>query len=134
MSRALTEFSGYIFTLVMAFYIAGVFLALKKRDEDRGRALFAFLQVLCAVFYVLALAILLNLRKGTDSFGLTYGLGGAEFLTLMAFPILFRKLYRDTDELLLCLNTASSPCILKASDGSDAFTYMILPVRLRSND
>ena len=38
------------------------------------------------------------------------------------------------DELLLCLNTASSPCILKASDGSDAFTYMILPVRLRSND
>ncbi|MBR3306064.1 MAG: FtsW/RodA/SpoVE family cell cycle protein [Lachnospiraceae bacterium] len=102
MSRALTEFSGYIFTLVMAFYIAGVFLALKKRDEDRGRALFAFLQVLCAVFYVLALAILLNLRKGTDSFGLTYGLGGAEFLTLMAFPILFRKLYRDTDELLLC--------------------------------
>ena len=38
------------------------------------------------------------------------------------------------DELLLCLNTASSPCILKAADGSDAFTYMILPVRLRAND
>ena len=37
------------------------------------------------------------------------------------------------DELLLCLNTASSPCILKAADGSDAFTYMILPVRLRAN-
>ena len=38
------------------------------------------------------------------------------------------------DELLLCLNTASSPCILKAADGSEAFTYMILPVRLRSSD
>ena len=38
------------------------------------------------------------------------------------------------DELLLCLNTASSPCILKAADGSEAFTYMILPVRLRAND
>ena len=38
------------------------------------------------------------------------------------------------DELYLCLNTASSPCILKAADGSDAFTYMILPVRLRAND
>ena len=38
------------------------------------------------------------------------------------------------DELLLCLNTASSPCILKAADGSDSFTYMILPVRLRAND
>ena len=38
-----------------------------------------------------------------------------------------------TEELLFCLNTASSPCILKAADGSDAFTYMILPVRLRAN-
>ncbi len=38
------------------------------------------------------------------------------------------------EELLLCLNTASSPCILKAADGSDAFTYMILPVRLRAGD
>ena len=38
------------------------------------------------------------------------------------------------DELLLCLNTASSPCILKAADESDAFTYMILPVRLRTGD
>ncbi len=38
------------------------------------------------------------------------------------------------EELLLCLNTASSPCILKAADGSETFTYMILPVRLRAND
>ena len=38
-----------------------------------------------------------------------------------------------TEELLFCLNTASSPCILKAADGSDRFTYMILPVRLRAN-
>ncbi len=38
------------------------------------------------------------------------------------------------DELHLCLNTASSPCILTAADGSDNFTYMILPVRLRAGD
>ena len=38
------------------------------------------------------------------------------------------------EELLLCLNTASSPCILKAADVSETFTYMILPVRLRAND
>ena len=38
------------------------------------------------------------------------------------------------EELLLCLNTASSPCILKAADGSETITYMILPVRLRAND
>ena len=36
------------------------------------------------------------------------------------------------DELNLCLNTGSSPCILKAADGGDSFTYMILPVRLRA--
>ena len=38
------------------------------------------------------------------------------------------------DKLLVCLNTASSPCIIKAADGTEAFTYMILPVRLRAGD
>ena len=38
------------------------------------------------------------------------------------------------DKLLICLNTASSPCIIKAADGTEAFTYMILPVRLRAGD
>ena len=38
----------------------------------------------------------------------------------------------STDELLLCVNTASSPCILKAADGSAGFTYMVLPVRLHA--
>ena len=36
------------------------------------------------------------------------------------------------DELHVCLNTASSPCIIKAADGSDTFTYMVLPVRLHA--
>jgi DNA polymerase-3 subunit beta len=39
-----------------------------------------------------------------------------------------------TDDLQICLNTASSPCVIRASDGSDAFTYMILPVRLRAGE
>ena len=38
------------------------------------------------------------------------------------------------DKLLICLNTASSPCIIKAADETEAFTYMILPVRLRAGD
>ncbi len=38
------------------------------------------------------------------------------------------------DELLFCLNTASSPCVVKAADGTESFTYMILPVRLRAGD
>ena len=36
------------------------------------------------------------------------------------------------EELNVCLNTASSPCVIKAADGSESFTYMILPVRLRA--
>ena len=36
------------------------------------------------------------------------------------------------EELNGCLNSASSPCIITAADGSDNFTYMILPVRLHA--
>lgn len=36
------------------------------------------------------------------------------------------------DELILCLNSASSPCVIVAADGSENFTYMILPVRLHA--
>lgn len=38
------------------------------------------------------------------------------------------------EKIELCLNSASSPCIIRASDGSDKFTYMILPVRLRAGE
>ena len=38
------------------------------------------------------------------------------------------------EKLQLCLNTPSSPAILRAADGSDNFTYMILPVRLKAGD
>ena len=36
------------------------------------------------------------------------------------------------EELNVCLNSTSSPCIITAADGSDNFTYMILPVRLHA--
>lgn len=39
----------------------------------------------------------------------------------------------DKDELLICLNTSSTPCIIKAADGEEKFTYMVLPVRLRAD-
>ena len=39
-----------------------------------------------------------------------------------------------SDRIELCLNSASSPCIVRAADGSAKFTYMILPVRLRAGD
>ncbi len=36
------------------------------------------------------------------------------------------------DELKLCFNNASSPCVILPADGSDGFSYMILPVRLKA--
>lgn len=38
------------------------------------------------------------------------------------------------EKLNICLNSPSSPCIITAADGSENFTYMILPVRLRAAD
>ena len=38
----------------------------------------------------------------------------------------------DGDTIKVCLNSSSSPCVIKASDGSEDYTYMILPVRLHS--
>lgn len=36
------------------------------------------------------------------------------------------------EKVYLCLNSSSSPCIIKAEDENDSFTYMILPVRLKA--
>ena len=38
------------------------------------------------------------------------------------------------DKLQICLNTPSSPAIIRAADGTENFTYMILPVRLKAGD
>lgn len=37
-----------------------------------------------------------------------------------------------SDEIVLCLNTSSSPCVIIPADGSEKFKYMILPIRLRA--
>ena len=36
-----------------------------------------------------------------------------------------------SDELEICLNNGSSPCVIVPRDGSDKFLYMTLPVRLK---
>ena len=36
------------------------------------------------------------------------------------------------DNLKICFNNASSPCVILPADGSDNFSYMILPVRLKA--
>jgi len=44
------------------------------------------------------------------------------------------KAASGSDNIRLCLNTSSSPFIIKAEDGSDGFVYMVLPVRLRAGE
>ena len=34
------------------------------------------------------------------------------------------------EELTVCINTGSAPCVILPADGSDGFIYMVLPVRL----
>ena len=36
------------------------------------------------------------------------------------------------DEIKICINTGSAPCVIKAADGDESFTYLVLPIRLRS--
>ncbi len=36
------------------------------------------------------------------------------------------------EEVDVCLNTGSSPCVISPADGSDKFLYMVLPVRLKA--
>jgi DNA polymerase-3 subunit beta len=38
----------------------------------------------------------------------------------------------ESDEVLFCLNTSSSPCIIKSADGKENYTYMVLPVRIHA--
>ena len=38
------------------------------------------------------------------------------------------------DEVKVCLNTGSSPCVITPADGTDGFLYMILPVRLKAGE
>lgn len=39
-----------------------------------------------------------------------------------------------TDRLHICINSDSSPCVITAADGTENFTYMILPVRLHAGN
>ena len=36
------------------------------------------------------------------------------------------------DQIKICINTGSAPCVIRPADGSEDFTYLVLPVRLRS--
>ena len=63
--------------------------------------------------------------KVSGAGGLTIGFNNRYLLdALKAAP---------SDTVCIGLNTASSPCVILPTDGSDSFSYMILPVRLRAD-
>ena len=37
------------------------------------------------------------------------------------------------DQIKICLNSGSAPCVIRPADDTDDFTYLVLPVRLRTN-
>ena len=64
--------------------------------------------------------------KVTGDAGVTIGFNNRYLLdALKAAP---------AEAIHIGLNTASSPCVLLPADGSDSFSYMILPVRLRAGE
>ena len=64
--------------------------------------------------------------KVTGAAGVTIGFNNRYLLdALKAAP---------ADVIHVGLNTASSPCVILPADGSDGFSYMILPVRLRAEE
>ena len=36
------------------------------------------------------------------------------------------------DQIKICLNTGSAPCVIRPAEDSEEFTYLVLPVRLRN--
>ena len=38
----------------------------------------------------------------------------------------------EGEEIKICVNTASSPCVIVPAEGEEKFTYMVLPVRLHA--
>ena len=82
---------------------------------------------------VLHLVCVTNLGKAEDECPIQ-GSGGGLEIGFNNRYLLDALKAAPADELLLCLNTGSSPCVVKPADGSDGFVFMILPVRLRAGD
>lgn len=61
--------------------------------------------------------------------------GSAEDVEIGFNGVFLRDALRaaTTDNIVCCINTSSSPCILLPDDESGKFVYMVLPVRLRAD-
>ena len=53
MPALVLELSKYVFIVLMAVYVALAFFALRKRDDDQGKAIYYFMEVLTLIFYTM---------------------------------------------------------------------------------
>ena len=113
-----------------------------KLGVDRGEMLSATDRVSLVVDETVKSPIRLIFGDGSIDFRCTTALGTARDICTCTgdggnTEIGFNGRYlRDalraapSDELTVCINTGSAPCVIVPADGSDEFTYMVLPVRL----
>lgn len=98
-----------------------VSLMLNEKNRNPLRVTFGSGRIECLSFTPLGKAEDICICDG-DAEGLVIGFNDRYLLDALKAA--------ECSELKICLNTASSPCVVKAADGSNTFTYMILPVRL----
>ena len=113
-----------------------------KLDIDRGEMLSAVDRVSLVVDETVKSPIRLTFGDGSIDFRCTTSLGAAVDVCACEgnggdTEVGFNGRYlRDAlraapaDELTICVNTGSSPCVILPKDGNDSFVYMVLPVRL----
>ena len=138
-------------TVVFSRLLEGDFLNYRKTipenfrfrvDVERGEMLSATDRVSLVVDETVKSPIRLVFGDGTIDFRCSTSLGtasdvcpcsGAGGDTEIGFNGRYlRDALRNapSDELTVCINTGSSPCVIVPSDGGDSFVYMVLPVRL----
>ena len=113
-----------------------------KLGVDRGGMLSATDRVSLVVDETVKSPVRLTFSDGVIDFRCSTALGTARDICVCSgsggdTEIGFNGRYlRDAlraapaDELSVCINTGSAPCVIVPADGNDSFVYMVLPVRL----
>lgn len=102
-----------------------VSLIISEKNTNPVRMTFEAGRIECLCITPIGKAEDICLCEGTAD-GMTIGFNDRYFMEALKAS--------GKEKLQICLNTPSSPAIIRAADGTDNFTYMILPVRLKAGD
>ncbi len=105
MPALVLELSKYVFILLMAVYVALSFFALRRKDDDQGKAVYYFMEILTLIFYTMGmvnLALKYADKGDFDTLRSLALLSSVEFALLIVLPLVVRIIYRDINNLLLC--------------------------------